>query len=76
MDETNRNFMLIGLHKLAGERDDGLIPELLALYRARDQLAAAAPEPQAHDRDDHSAQANGDGVVIQFKPYWLARKRR
>lgn len=37
---TGDDFMLIGLHKMAAERGDGLIPEMLdVLRRSREALA-------------------------------------
>ncbi len=79
MTDIPDNFMMIGLHKLAAERDDGLIPELLALYAAREKLAASTPpalDLPATATDDTSAKAAGNDNVIAFRPYLLARKRR
>lgn len=40
---TGDDFMLIGLHKMAAERGDGLIPEMLdVLRRSREAPADAA----------------------------------
>lgn len=36
-------IMMIGLHKLAAQNGDGLIPELLALLTEREQLARERP---------------------------------
>jgi hypothetical protein len=60
------NFMMIGLHKLAAGRGDGLIPELLALYKQR-SVAASDEVPVASAGNDN---------VIPFRPYLQARQRR
>ena len=81
MTDTPDNFMMIGLHKLAAERGDGLIPELLALYSARQGLA----EPDAHEwpakepvrtSTEVSTVPAGNDNVVQLRPYLLARKKR
>lgn len=42
---TGDDFMLIGLHKMAAERGDGLIPEMLdVLKRGREELSAEFDE--------------------------------
>ncbi len=73
------NFMMIGLHKLAAERGDGLIPELLTRYRQRDVAAdrAMPPVSASHivERETSMACAGNDNV-IPFLPYLLARKER
>jgi hypothetical protein len=79
MEDIPGNFMMIGLHKLAAERDDGLIPELLALYAARERLAGDAPasaEPQLDARNEESVKSAGNDNVIAFRPYLLAKKKR
>ena len=80
MSDTPDTFMMIGLHKLAAERNDGLIPELLALYAAQASRAAAAPsewpdKPEAKSKDISTMPAGNDNV-IPFRPYFLARRRR
>ena len=79
MTDTPDSFTMIGLHKLASERDDGLIPELLAIYAAREKLAEGASlalDRSVVDNDDGSAKFAGNDNVIAFRPYLLARKRR
>ena len=81
-DKTPNEFMMIGLHKLAAERGDGLIPELLALYAARHREAMQAPNGVAFPEELASPpcahafeEAVGNDNVIAFKPY-LAQKSR
>jgi hypothetical protein len=79
MEDNSNHFMMIGLHKLAAERGDGLIPELLALYAARAKLADNAPlelDLPAKLIEDESAKSAGNDNVIPFQPYLIARKRR
>jgi hypothetical protein len=73
------NFVMIGLHKLAAERGDGLIPELLALYKQRDAAAerATLPVSAPHIMEHETSMARaGNDNVIPFLPYLLARKGR
>lgn len=77
MSETPDNFLMIGLHKLAAERGDGLIPELLTLYAAREKLAEAGPALDLPAvTEEVSVKSAGNDNVIQIRPYLLARKRR
>jgi hypothetical protein len=79
MDDIPNDFTLIGLHKLAAERGDGLVPELLALYSARRTLAEAVPpilDPPAKPKHDTSVKSAGNDNVIPLQPYLQARKRR
>jgi hypothetical protein len=79
MSDIPDGFMLIGLHKLAAERGDGLVPELLALYSTQARLVEATPlvlNPPARTPDEVSAKPAGNDNVIHFRPYLLARKRR
>ena len=82
-NETPNAFLMLGLHKLAAERGDGLIPELLALYAARQQIAASAPlaiDPTVREPlkavEEISVQSAGNDNVIALLPYLLARKAR
>jgi hypothetical protein len=80
-DTTPNEFMMIGLHKLAAERGDGLIPELLALYGERQRMAmqspnvVAFPDELASPASVHPPGNVGNDNVIAFKPY-LAQKAR
>jgi len=79
MSDMPNNFMMIGLHKLAAERGDGLIPELLALYAARARLSESAPlvlDEPASTVDDRSVKSARNDNVIQLQPYLRARKTR
>lgn len=77
MSDSN-DFMMIGLHKLAAARGDGLVPELLALYRQRALSAerAAADAIQAPAAGEISATSAGNDNVIPLRPYLRARQRR
>jgi hypothetical protein len=81
-DKTPNEFMMIGLHKLAAERGDGLIPELLALYAERQRLAMQAPNVVAFpDELTSPASAHplgnvGNDNVIAFKPCLAQKARR
>lgn len=72
MKEEHRDVSLfIGLHKLAEQNGDGLVPELYALWSAR---AEAAPDmtnvvalPVAARSVKYAAPANDkEGVVLAF----------
>ena len=79
MSDMPNNFMMIGLHKLAAERGDGLIPELLALYVAREKLLESAPlvfDIPAGAVDDSSVKPARNDNVIPLQPYLRARKAR
>ena len=41
-DERPDAFMMIGLHKLAAQHGDGLVPELYALMTARTEMLESA----------------------------------
>lgn len=79
-NDADTNFLMIGLHKLAAERGDGLVPELMALYEARRQLLtqpmSAATLTLSEPEDAPSTKNAGNDNVIPFKPYLVARKRR
>jgi|EndMetStandDraft_4_1072995.scaffolds.fasta_scaffold519951_2 hypothetical protein len=82
MNDKPNNFMMLGLHKLAAERGDGLIPELLALYKAqalqaeeREVLEIPHTKPAAVVVET-PAKAAGNDNVIAFRPYLLAKRRR
>lgn len=80
---TGDDFMLIGLHKMAAERGDGLIPEMLdVLRRSREALASGfdqgADLAQLPERRDESAAsavrpASNENNVIAFP---IARRRQ
>lgn len=79
---TGDDFMLIGLHKMAAERGDGLIPEMIdVLKRSGEALAAdfdqRADVVQLPARRDESAislvrPASNENNVIAFP---IARRR-
>ena len=73
------NFVMIGLHKLAAERGDGLIPELLALYQQRDRSTESTvlPTSATHmaQHETSVAHVSNDNVIL-LRPYLLARKGR
>lgn len=67
---TGDDFMLIGLHKMAAERGDGLIPELLdGLKRSAQGFDAGAELVQFPERMDepiamtHRAASNENNVI-------------
>lgn len=74
---TGDDFMLIGLHKIASERGDGLIPEMMAvLRRSREGFDDRAglvqfPERSGAARRVSHAQASNENNVIAFP---LARR--
>jgi hypothetical protein len=80
MDDRTSSFTMIGLHKLAAGRDDGLVPELLALYSARERLTDAMPLvldlPAGVVEEAPAKSSAGGDTVIPFRPFLLARKRR
>jgi hypothetical protein len=77
MNDIPTRFTLIGLHKLAADRGDGLIPELLALYSARERLAEApVVDLPAERQNEASVKSAGNDNVIPLQPYLQARKRR
>lgn len=79
IDNGPEGFMLIGLHKLAAQNGDGLVPELyeLLMRRAEEQQRAAnvtsfpawkARHPgEASDRPLDEASRDG-GNIIAFAP--------
>ena len=75
MTDKTDPMMLIGLHKLAAERGDGLIPELLALYAAHDAVMADNHH-MAKTRPDEAPTAAGNDNVIPFRPYLVAKRKR
>jgi hypothetical protein len=79
MNEIPNGFMLIGLHKLAAGRGDGLIPELLALYSGRGASAGdEAAEVDCPGRAQHetSMKSAGNDNIIPLRPYLPVRERR
>jgi sugar/nucleoside kinase (ribokinase family) len=72
--DTGDSFMMIGLHKLAAERGYGLIPELLALYRAARSTEESPRDaaPAATVSTTHP----GNDNVIPFRPRLGARHGR
>jgi hypothetical protein len=75
---TGDDFMLIGLHKMASERGDGLIPEMMeALRRGRenpfdDPGAVRHGFPLRGTGPEAPAQASNENNVIAFP---LMRRR-
>ena len=79
---TGDDFMLIGLHKMAAERGDGLIPEMIdVLKRSGEALATGfdqrADLVQFPERRDEAASvivppASNENNVIAFP---IARRR-
>lgn len=74
-DERPEAFMMIGLHKLAAQNGDGLVPELYALLTRRADmlqsenvtefpLASARPPTRAVSFENtHGLEARNDNVV-------------
>ena len=73
-DERPEAFMMIGLHKLAAQNGDGLVPELYALLARRADmlesenvtefpLASARPPARAASFEDAALEARNDNVV-------------
>jgi len=74
-DERPEAFMMIGLHKLAAQNGDGLVPELYALLTRRADmlqsenvtefpLASARPPARAVSFENtHGLEARNDNVV-------------
>ena len=70
---TGDDFMLVGLHKMAAERGDGLIPEMLdVLRRSREALSqefdrgadlVQFPERQAEPNRAAHAASNENNVI-------------
>ncbi|CAN7371455.1 hypothetical protein LJR251_002198 [Rhizobium rhizogenes] len=74
-DKGPDGFMMIGLHKLAAQNGDGLVPELyeLLMRRAEEQRQApnvtAFPSWQVRLSGEQSDITAGDGTnVIAFTP--------
>lgn len=72
---TGDDFMLIGLHKMAAERGDGLIPEMLdvlrrsgqALAQGFDQSAELVQFPERPDAASETVRpASNENNVIAF----------
>jgi hypothetical protein len=72
---TGDDFMLVGLHKMAAERGDGLIPEMLdVLKRGRgapsqgfDQAADLVQFPERRSRPGGAGHtASNENTVIAF----------
>jgi hypothetical protein len=78
-DETANEFMMIGLHKLAADRDDGLVPELMAICSERRRMAMQASNVVAFPDElasPASAHPLGNDNVIAFTPYLAQKARR
>ncbi|MDB5526146.1 MAG: hypothetical protein JWM58_3909 [Rhizobium sp.] len=82
MNDLPGNFLMFGLHKLAAERGEGLVPELLALFAARAQPAASSSSPSDSPARElveavaeMSAKPAGNDNVIALRPCLLARKK-
>ena len=79
-DERPDAFMMIGLHKLAAQNGDGLVPELYALLTRRAEmldsenvtefpLASARPPARAASFEGpHGLEARNDNVVAFPRP--------
>lgn len=84
-DERPEAFMMIGLHKLAAQNGDGLVPELYALLTRRADmlesenvtefpLASARPPARATSFEDtHALEARNDNVVAFPAPRRIRR---
>ncbi|MGQ3210873.1 MAG: hypothetical protein ACT6U0_01625 [Shinella sp.] len=84
-DERPEAFMMIGLHKLAAQNGDGLIPELYALLTRRAEMlesenvtefpvASARPPARVPTFEGASAlEARNDNVVAFPAPRRLRR---
>ena len=78
---TGDDFMLVGLHKMAAERGDGLIPEMLdVLKRSREALSQGFdqgaelvqfPEHQAEPSNVAHTASNENNVIA----FPVARRR-
>jgi hypothetical protein len=88
-DERPEAFMMIGLHKLAAQNGDGLVPELYALLTRRAQMLEDNPnvsEFPVHEArmrarvmpyDAAAAlESHGDNVVAFPKPVMPVVRRR
>ena len=77
---TGDDFTLIGLHKMAAERGDGLIPEMLdvlrrsgeALFADFDQRAGLVQFPERRKESSPVRPASNENNVIAFP---IARRR-
>lgn len=77
MNDTKIDMLMIGLHKLAAARGDGLIPELMALYAERDRRAADDFSGTLMPiGDEASTKSAGNDNVIAFRPYLVAKRRK
>ena len=84
-DERPEAFMMIGLHKLAAQNGDGLVPELYALLTRRADmlqsenvtefpLASARPPARAVSFENtHGLEARNDNVVAFPAPRLIRR---
>ena len=78
MNDTKDKALMIGLHKLAALRGDGLIPELLALYGAMER-ATDMPHQHFEGSEAGAALSTAKAVndnVISIGPYLRARRKR
>ncbi|MCJ7997774.1 hypothetical protein J5N58_24600 [Rhizobium cremeum] len=84
MDDDLDSAMLIGLHKLAGQNGDGLVPALHERLIDRQAQKAASAEiiaiPALHQRKAkpiYSQSSWGDATIIDFPaPKWLRNAAR
>lgn len=79
-DERPESFMMIGLHKLAAQNGDGLIPELHALLTRRAEMlesenvaefpvaSARPPARRASFEGAQALEARNDNVVAFAAP--------
>lgn len=77
---TGDDFMLISLHKMAAERGDGLIPEMIELLRRSgdtvaggfDRSAGIVPFPRLRNEPLPVSPASNENNIIAFP---IARRR-
>jgi hypothetical protein len=79
---TGDDFMLVGLHKMAAERGDGLIPEMLDVLKRSGEAMAASfdggadlvqfPERSSDSVSSARRPASNENNVIAFP---IARRR-
>ena len=84
-DERPEAFMMIGLHKLAAQNGDGLVPELYALLTRRTEMlesenvsefplaSVRPPARTASFEGTHALEARNDNVVAFPVPRLIRR---
>lgn len=84
-DERPEAFMMIGLHKLAAQNGDGLVPELYALLTRRAEIMESAnvtefpardarpPARSVNFEDVPALEARNDNVVAFPQPRHVRR---